>query len=141
MATRKRNTNLNEENIIEVTPPVYNARQAYVMGWENAEQVASDIWASVHSTLLSGALLFAYKSTNTSSDLVQVVVVKNLPSERSNGEGYGVGMITTGFSMLLPKVPIEYLAGDLLEDLKKYKVNKEIVDTYIQIIKLCKENG
>lgn len=142
---RKNNTIEDKEQLTNVNEqPIIDATDQYVFGWESAEKVASDIWASVHNTLLNGILIFAYRPTNNGTDLVQIVVTKNIryevgPGKFTDGDGYAVGMITTGFSMLLPKVPIEYLESDLFDDLKKYKVDKNILDTYRQIIINCKE--
>lgn len=140
MATRKRKT----EELVGESCKANNASENYIFGWESAEKVAADVWGSIHCTLLTGALVFAYRATNSSSELVQVVVTKNIPHEIapgkwSSGEGYAVGMVTNGFSMLLPKVTIEYLESELLEDLKKYKVGKEIIDTYVSIVFNCKK--
>lgn len=48
-------------------------------------------------------------------------------------------MITAGFSVLYPHLPIEYLESDLLADLEKYKVDKKIINTYVNIINTLKK--
>lgn len=102
----------------------------YIYGWNNIDDVARDVWSGIHRCLLEGDLVFAYKATE--GELKQIVVVKN------NGVGdevtYGVGYFTTGYSALFPKLPIDYLRTVLLEDLRKFKVNKKIIETYEQIV-------
>lgn len=98
--------------------------------WRNTEAVAADLWGGVHSTLLESTPFFAYKSVKQGSDLIQVVVV----SYTDAFNNFGIGMVTTGFSMLLPHVPVEYLEDVLVADLKKYKVETKIIDTFEQLI-------
>lgn len=111
-----------------------------VIGWSSAMECANDIWSSIHSSLLSGNLVFAFKSTKSGSEFGQIVVVQNL--DRYNGnllkDDFGIGMITTGFTMLLPHAPFKYLEEDIVEDLKKYKVDKEIIEVYKRIIEKFK---
>lgn len=111
-----------------------------VWGWESVDKAAADVFASIHRTLLDGVPVFLYKNTTTKSDLCQIVVVRNI--NESTGElldNYGVGMITAGFSVLYPHLPIEYLESDLLADLEKYKVDKKIINTYVNIINTLKK--
>lgn len=111
-----------------------------VWGWESAMNVANDLWASIHSSLLSGDLVYAYKSTKSNSELSQIVIVQNKSLNPLTGElDFGVGMVTTGYTSLLPHVPYEYLENSILEDLKKYKVDKDILEIYKQIIKIYKK--
>lgn len=105
-----------------------------VYGWENAMSVASDLWASIHSSLLAGDLVFAYKDIIGESGLSQIVIVSNQLTM-----DFSVGMITTGYTALLPHVPLDYLTGTVLGDLKKYKVDKNIIKTYEQIIENYKK--
>ena len=110
-----------------------------VWGWESVDKAAADVFASIHRTLLDGVPVFLYKNTTTKSDLIQVVAVKNLNEVTGELTGdYGVGMITAGFSVLYPHIPLEYLESDLLADLEKYKVDKKIIDTYKNIIDALK---
>lgn len=111
-----------------------------VWGWENAMSVANDLWASIHSSLLSGDLVFAYKETKGNSEFSQIIVVQNKNLNPMTGElDFGVGMVTTGYTSLLPHVPYAYLEDIILEDLKKYKVDKSILEIYKQIIKIYKK--
>lgn len=100
-------------------------------GWESINEAASDIFSSIHSSLLNGSYVFGYKNTSGSdkTQLMQVIVV------RFDRDVFGVGAVTTGYTMLLPQVPLRYLKTVLLDDLKKWKVESEIVETFNQIIK------
>lgn len=111
-----------------------------VWGWENAMSVANDLWASIHNSLLSGDLVFAYKETKGNSEFSQIVIVQNKNLNPMTGEyDFGVGIVTTGYTSLLPHVPYAYLEDIILEDLKKYKVDKSILEIYKQIIKIYKK--
>lgn len=101
-----------------------------VFGWNSVEDAAKDVYYSMHRTLLEGKPVFLYKATNLKSELCQVVVVKNI----SPDQGYGVGIITSGWTALYPKVPYEFLEGDLHRDLVKWKVEGDVVKVYDQII-------
>ena len=112
-----------------------------LVGWGDANEVASSIWSSIHSSLLDGKLVFAYKPYKE-SELTQLVVVRNLKDDvcgRVIDKDYAVGMMTSGFSMLLPHVPFEYLDNDLVSDMKKYKVDKETIETFKKFIKFFEE--
>lgn len=105
-----------------------------VWGWQSPTDCAESVWCGLHRRLLEGNLVFAYRNTNShSSDLSQCVVVKN--DYTGLNDDFSVGVITTGYSMLLPHVPITYLEGELLDELKKQKIDKVILGTYEQIIK------
>lgn len=112
-----------------------------IVGWGDANEVASSIWSSIHNSLLSGKLVFAYKPYKE-SELTQLVVVRNLKNDtygRVMDKDYAVGMMTSGFSMLLPHVPLEYLENDLVNDMNKYKVDKETIETFKKFIKFFEE--
>lgn len=82
----------------------------------------------IHSTLLQGQYVFGYRNTGKDSPLVQAVVV------RFDKDIFGLGVITQGYTYLLPRVPLRYLEEEFVADLKKWKIEKEIVETFIQII-------
>lgn len=104
----------------------------YIFGWNNIDEVAQDVWQGIHRCLLEGDLVFAYRPVE-SGDLRQLVVVKNKDLEDGKPT-FGVGYFTSGYSALLPKLPLEYLQTVLLEDLRKFKVDKKIIQTYEQIV-------
>lgn len=119
-------------------------REQLIVGWRNADEVAASVWSSIHSKLVEGTLVFAYKSTNDKTDLVQLVVVRNLKRDAfgnptSLDNSYAVGMVTKGFTMLLPNVPLTYVENDVINDMKKYKLEKDLIDLYKQVVKNFEE--
>lgn len=105
--------------------------------WNSAEGVAADLWGSIHSNLLNNSVpFFAYKSLTSDSSLVQIVAVED--TEYLNAYAkigtFSVGMITSGFSALLPHVDLSYMEGQFLDDLEKYKVDKDIIKTYKKLL-------
>lgn len=117
-----------------------------ICGWRTADECAASVWNSIHSSLLSGELIFAYKRTDEKSDLQQLVIVKNTVKYDSYGDliprsddGYGIGLMTVGFSVLYPIVSFGYLEDNVVCDLKKYKVDKEVLNNYLELIKNIKE--
>lgn len=103
-------------------------------GWKNVSDAASDVFNSLHRNLLEGRFVFGYKNIYgpDKSPLMQAVVV------RFGTNVFGVGVVTSGYTMLLPQVPISYLDTELFDDLKKWKVESEILNTYKSIIENIK---
>lgn len=99
-------------------------------GWVDITAAASDVFNSLHRSLLEGQFIFGYKNIYgpDKSPLMQVVIV------RYGKDIFGVGAITSGYTMLLPQVPLTYLETELVEDFKKWKVESEIINTYKSII-------
>lgn len=99
-------------------------------GWESTSEAACDVFNSLHRSLLEGVFLFGYKNIfgPDKSQLQQCVIV------RFDTNLFGVGVVTSGYTMLLPRVPLSYLETELLEDLKKWKIEKEIIETYKAIL-------
>lgn len=129
------------ENILtEELPKNTNQECPYISGWENISQVADDVWNSIHSDLLSGDLLFAYRSMNPSSgksgELCQIVIVRNFTVESGKKiyTDYSVGEITTNYSALIPHIPLEYLKGEVVSDLENNRIDKKILEAYKQIL-------
>ena len=113
-----------------------------VFGWNSVDEAAKDIFASLHRNLLEGTPVFLYKSTSRKSDLVQIAIVANIldyDSMKYSGD-YGIGIITAGYSAYYPKMPLEYLEKEILEDLEGWKVEKSVIDVYKKIIKALKDN-
>lgn len=100
-----------------------------VLGWTNTDDLAKDIWGSIHSILLKGYPVFAYRDM----EKFQIVIVRNSETD------YAMGMITPGYSMLLPHIPLDYLSEKVIEDLENFKVNKSIIESYKQIIEDLKK--
>ena len=142
MKAKKKKEKVVEEKVEQVLDngisPTETRKWQIVNGaWQNVDEVASALWGSIHSSLLDcSGPLFAYKSTKSNTELVQLVVVMNF--DRNSGlvipNNFGVGMITSGFSMLLPHVPMRYLETSLHDDLVKYKVETNIIEIYEQLI-------
>lgn len=120
----------------------------YIWGWEDSMAVASSIWGSIHSSLLSGDLVFAYRPLGKEDGrLVQLVIVHNFHIDQSGMvdqkvyDDYAVGFITTGYTALLPHVPLRYLKDEMTGYLEDWKINKEILNTYKAIIEDLENNG
>ena len=115
-----------------------------IYGWQCIEEVARDVWGSIHSSLLNGDLVFAYKCPSKSSTLKQIVIVRNfelvdsgmlgVPDPIKHYTSYGVGYITSGYTALLPNVPYTYIAEEIVEYLKDWKIDKTIINTYEAIV-------
>ena len=109
--------------------------------WKTADQAAYDVWNSIHNSLLDSDLVFGYKSMKPGSDLQQLVVVRNVRWEngqRTPDNTYGVGVIYSGYTMLLPKVPHTYLTDTLIEDLIKSKPGDHVIKSYKYMIDVFK---
>jgi hypothetical protein len=142
MKAKKKKEKVVEEKVEQVLDngisPAETRKWQIVNGaWQNVDEVASALWGSIHSSLLDcSGPFFAYKSTKSNTELVQLVVVMNF--DRNSGlvipNDFGVGMITSGFSMLLPHVPMRYLETSLHDDLVKYRVETNIIEIYEQLI-------
>jgi hypothetical protein len=142
MKAKKKKEKVVEEKVEQVLDngisPAETRKWQIVNGaWQNVDEVASALWGSIHSSLLDySGPFFAYKSTKSNTELVQLVVVMNF--DRNSGlvipNDFGVGMITSGFSMLLPHIPMRYLETSLHDDLIKYKVETNIIEIYEQLI-------
>lgn len=103
-------------------------KKEYIFGWNNLDDLAREVWNSIHCILLKGIPIFAYKDHNG----FQVVIVKNEFTNQPND--FAIGMMTQGYTMLLPHIPIEYLCTCVLDDLKSNKIEKRIIEIYEHII-------
>lgn len=129
-----------EENVFDMSPEAMEIRNCW--GWKDTMEAASDVFNSIHANLLSGEFIFGYKNITGAekSDLAQVVVVrfrKGIPEFGTQGcseDMFGVGVITSGYTMLLPRVPIAYIETELINDLTKWKLEKKILNTFKRII-------
>ena len=118
----------------------------YIWGWDNSMDVAGSIWGSIHASLLKGDLVFAYRPlSKEGSKLVQLVIVRNFhieyiaAMETKVYDDYAVGYITSGYTALLPHVPLRYLKDEMSGYLEDWKVSKEILNTYKAIIEDLEE--
>lgn len=139
---RERNNNSIVEN--EIMSQFDNAAEQraeqIVFGWNSVDDAAADLFKGMHKQLLDGKPIFLFKNTTTKSDLIQLVVVQNLDwiNDEQVYTDYSVSMITAGWSAIYPHVTEEYLSGDILCDLEKYKIDRDVIETYKQIIKRLK---
>lgn len=98
-----------------------------IIGWSGPEEVAKDVSNSIHSSLLKGELIFGYKNCQGDSDILELVIVAN------KDQTYGIGLITNGYTALLPAAPKSYFEI-LLGDMKTQKLNKKALETLKNII-------
>lgn len=120
----------------------------YIWGWDTTMEVARSIWGSIHDTLLHGDLVFAYRPLSDKGNrLIQLVIVHNFHIDSSGlqdikvYDDYGVGYITSGYTALLPHVPLRYLKDEMSGYLEEWKINKEILNTYKAIIEDLEKNN
>lgn len=112
-----------------------------IIGWNSIDEVASSIWSSIHSKLLEGDLVFAYKTGNQYDRLKQIVIVRNFEWCQVSGmqpvkvyKDFAVGYITSGYTALLPHVPFRYISGEIMTSLEDWKLPKSVLGTYKAII-------
>ena len=120
-----------------------NSIDQITIGWENATEVAAEIWRQGNISLLDGDLLFAYRNTESAnSGLYQIVVVKYFDWKTPIGEYnavkeynglYGYSLVTAGYSAAIPRVGSEYLE-EIYRDLVTFKVDKRILTIFRNII-------
>ena len=100
-----------------------------------------DKWGNVSLRMIEGDLIFIYKNTsntghNDNNTLLGVSVFRNNqytgPLEISGT--YCVELVTTNWSTIYPSVPLTYLQIELLDLLKEFKIDEEVLTTYKQII-------
>ena len=113
-----------------------------ICGFDDSMDVARNILHSAHSSLLEGDLIFAYRNTSPSksTSLFQVVVVNDLKNENVKGmfitvptPFYSVSIITSGYTALLPHMPIGYLQ-EVIKELEDGKVDKNIIENFKAIV-------
>ena len=129
---RATNSNGDVDNIKD-----WERQMQIINGWRSVEECAATVWSSIHSSLLDGELVYGYRRTDEKSDLHQLVIVKNQPGSELNG--YALGMVTTSFSVLYPNVPFSYLADNIVQDLKKFKVDKDIIENYLKVLEYTRK--
>ena len=141
------NINSNTGHIVPI-----EEENRYIWGWNDSMEVASSVWGSIHASLLNGDLVFAYRPLGKDEGkLVQLVIVRNfhfedtlvVNSPKKVYDDFAVGYITSGYTALLPHVPLRYLSQEMAGYLEDWKINKEILNTYKAIIEDLenKENG
>ena len=104
-------TQLTEESV-----PHYN-----IYGYQDATEVAAEISGRIHSSLLSGYFVFAYRS---SGDLRRVVVT------RTSQDTWMYGIVTTGWTCLVPKISREGLLTMVGDEMETRKIPNNIIDDF-----------
>lgn len=99
-----------------------------LIGWKTPEEAAADVWCSIHSSLLKGELLLGYKNLKADSEVQQLILVRN------SDNTFGIGLMTNGYTALLPAMSKEYLSDIFLDDVKSQKINKQVLETLKNII-------
>ncbi|MBP3732198.1 MAG: hypothetical protein J6I84_03020 [Bacilli bacterium] len=138
----KKNTETSNMGV-EVKDPqdLENQQNMRIYGFEDSIAVAKTIFGGIHEILLRGELVFAYRNTASSNkkDLFQVIVVRDLrPFDNAPLNTYSISTITSGYTALIPHMPIEYL-DEVVSDLEAGKVEKKIVENFKEIIKDLKK--
>lgn len=106
----------------DINPP-----QVYqINGWSCVEELADEVYSSIHSGLLQGNLVYALKC----QEIPRLVITQRLDT----GE-FMVGEFMPGWTAYYPRVPYQFLYSDILEDMKKLKLPKETIDNYILVLK------
>ena len=127
MAKKKISENKEKEvNKLEeqqtITPP-----QIYpITGWSCIEELADEVFSSIHSGLLQGNLVYALRC----QEIPRLVITQRLDT----GD-FMVGEVMPGWTAYYPRVPYQFLFNDILEDMKKLKLSKETIENYILVLK------
>lgn len=98
-----------------------------------------DIWSNGSFRLTGGDLIFSYKNTkicDTDNNLLGVSIYRN---NQENGPvenigNYSVILVTMDYSVTYPNVPLTYLQTELVDLLKEFCIDEEVLTTYKQII-------
>ena len=96
--------------------PHYN-----IYGYQDANEVAAEISGSIHNSLLSGYFVFAYRS---SGDLRRLVVT------RTAQDTWMYGIVTPGWTALIPKISREGLLTMVTDEMETRKVPNNIIDDF-----------
>lgn len=92
-----------------------------IYGYQDTTEVASDISGSIHDSLLSGYFVFAYRG---SGDLRRLVVT------RTSQDTWMYGIITSGWTCLVPKISREGLLTMVTDELETRKIPNNIIDDF-----------
>ena len=130
---------VNQENFNIMTEEEKEVeRLKYVYGWKDAQDVANSVWGTIHESLLRGQLVFAYRNLGNreKSGLYQLVVSRNYSETGLPLNEYNVGyIITNSYTALLPRMPLEYLKTELKKDINSWKLEKEAIESFDNILK------
>lgn len=94
--------------------------------------VAEQVWESIHDQVFKfGYPIFSYRNTKKDSKLYQVVVIEDAINENK----YCISVTTSDRGYCMTNVPSDYLKNEFLTILKNFDVDKEVLETYKQILK------
>ncbi len=130
---------VNQENFNIMTEEEKEVeRLKYVYGWKDAQDVANSVWGTIYESLLRGQLIFAYRNLGNrdKSGLYQLVVSRNYSETGLPLNEYNVGyIIANSYTALLPKMPLEYLKTELKKYINSWKLEKEAIESFDNILK------
>lgn len=123
----KKKIPINKEEIKQEEEVQPSPQQAYpINGWSCVEELADDVYSSIHSGLLQGNLVYALRC----QEIPRLVITQRLDT----GD-FMVGEIMPGWTAYYPRVPYQFLFNDILEDMRKLKLSKETIENYILVLK------
>ena len=121
----KKKIPVNKEEIKQ--EEIQSSPQAYpINGWSCVEELADEVYSSIHSGLLQGNLVYALRC----QEIPRLVITQRLDT----GD-FMVGEIMSGWTAYYPRVPYQFLFNDILEDMRKLKLSKETIENYILVLK------
>jgi len=113
--------NSKKQKTQEAPPP--EREHCNIWGYPDLSAVAADISGGIHSGLLAGYFVFAYRSGGSGN-------IKRLVVTRSGPDTWMYGIVTQGWTGYIPKIPKEGLYGLLLDDMKADKIKPEIIEDF-----------
>ena len=121
MAKKKSQTKQEEVKTEEQKPIIYP-----VTGWSCVEELADEVYSSIHSGLLFGNLVYALKC----EEIPRLVITQRVDT----GE-FMLGEVFSGWTAYYPRIPYQALVSDVSNDMKKLKLPKETIDNFILVLK------
>ena len=99
----------------------------------------SSIWANESFKLAEGDLIFSYKNTkfcDCENNFFGIIIFRNTEKNGpiENIGNFSVIIVTKDYSVTYPNVPLTYLQTELVDTLKDFCIEEEILTTYKQII-------
>ena len=96
-----------------------NSIDQITIGWQNATEVAAEVWRQGNMALLDYFDWVSIPGTHEARKVYNKL--------------YGYSLVTSGYSAMIPKVGPEYLE-EIYKDLVAFKVNKQILTIFRNII-------
>ena len=115
MAKSKKKPEISKQTTSEATKH-YN-----IYGYQDADEVALDISSGIHSSLLKGYFVFAYRG---SGDLRRLVVT------RTGQDTWMYGIITPGWTELVSRINQEGLLEMCVSKMETCKIPINIIDDF-----------